>query len=313
MKLYNRGFHQIYQQNKMTLGLFFPLESYQSDIPTMGNQESLAAFSESLGFDALWFRDVPLRDPTFGDVGQIYDPFTYLSWIAARTSEITLVTGSIVLPFRHPIHVAKSISSIDALSNGRLVVGVASRDRPIEFDAFKVKRGDRGKLYRENYKAIEQLLYHSFPHMENENIRMTGSADLLPKPENRIAMLTTGNSRQSLDWIAKNSAGWISYPRSMSYQMSILEQWRSKVEKHSPGTFKPFTQSLYIDLGSNPYEESRPIHLGFKIGRFALIELLNKLRDIGVNHVAINLKYGSRQAKEVIQELGEEVLPYFKL
>ena len=65
------GFKRMFVENKLTLGIFFPLESYNTDVPTMQDQERLAKLTESLGYAALWFRDVPLRDPSFGDVGQI--------------------------------------------------------------------------------------------------------------------------------------------------------------------------------------------------------------------------------------------------
>lgn len=308
---YNQGFNRMFKQGEMTLGLFFPLESYSADFPLMRKQEELAKLAESLDFAALWFRDVPLRDPSFGDVGQIYDPWVYLSWIACQTSKIALATGSIVLPLRHPIHVAKAASSIDKLSNGRLVLGVASGDRPVEFSAFNVARDTRGERFREHFNALNKLLYDDFPEIENQYGTLFGNADVLPKAEKRIALLTTGNSQQDLTWIAKNSDGWLSYPRRLSFQKDLIHQWNSKIEQSAPDVFKPFSQSLYIDLSANPDERARPIHLGFRCGRHALVSFLNELKSIGVNHVAINLKYGTRPAQEVIQELGEYVLPHF--
>jgi len=75
--------------------------------------------------------------------------------------------------------------------------------------------------------------------------------------------------------------------------------------------FKPFTQSLYVDLTEDPNHPPIPIHLGFRVGRNILIEFLESLKNIGVNHVIINLKYGHRPVEEVIEELGEEVVPHF--
>lgn len=78
----------ITSQNKLSLGLVFPLEAYSGDIPKMENQEELAVLAEALGFRSLWFRDVPFRDPYFGDVGQIYDPFIYMAHIMNHTNHI---------------------------------------------------------------------------------------------------------------------------------------------------------------------------------------------------------------------------------
>ncbi|KAJ0346071.1 hypothetical protein COL154_013905, partial [Colletotrichum chrysophilum] len=91
----------------------FPIEAFERDQPTMHNQVALAQFAEKAGFASLGFRDVPLRDPNFGDVGQVFDPWAYLGYMAAQTTEIALLTASIILPLRHPIHIAKAAASID--------------------------------------------------------------------------------------------------------------------------------------------------------------------------------------------------------
>jgi luciferase-type oxidoreductase len=100
------GFRRMFAPGRLSLGVFFPIESFERDEPTMRDQPRLARRAEELGFAALWTRDVPLRDPNFGDVGQVYDPWVWLGLIAAHTSTIALATGSIILPLRHPLHTA---------------------------------------------------------------------------------------------------------------------------------------------------------------------------------------------------------------
>ncbi|WP_281078807.1 hypothetical protein [Variovorax paradoxus] len=119
-------------------------------------------------------------------------------------------------------------------------------------------------------------------------------------------MLVTGNSRQSVAWIAQHADGWLHYPQNVDPQARTIRQWRSLHQG-----FKPFAQSLYIDLAEDPDAPPTPIFLGFKSGHRFLVEYLGALRDIGVNHVGFNLKYGSRPAAEVVQELGEFVVPHF--
>ena len=90
-------------------------------------------------------RDIPLYDPRFGDAGQLFDPFTYLAYLAARTQRISLATGSAIFSLRHPIDLAKSAATIDQLSGGRLVMGIASGDRPIEFPAYGLQHDQRAE------------------------------------------------------------------------------------------------------------------------------------------------------------------------
>src|SRR4029450_10201986 len=199
------GFQRMFAPGRLTLGLFFPIEAFQRDEPTMRDQERMAARAEDLGYAALWFRDVPLRDPNFGDIGQVFDPWVYLGWIAAHTRSIALATGSIILPVRHPLHTAKAAASLDHLSRGRLVMGVASGDRPSEFPAFGVDLENRGALFVENISVIREVLSTSFPTIHSVYGTMEGTVDLLPKPTGRLPILVTGSSRQSLEWIAENS------------------------------------------------------------------------------------------------------------
>ena len=85
--------------------------------------------------------------------------------------------------------------------------------------------------------------------------------------------------------------------------------WRAVVEAVAPGVFKPFAQSFYVDLSDDPDQPPQPIHLGIRGGRQALFRLLDELRSAGVHHVILNLKYGARDAAEVLDEIGQEVFP----
>jgi luciferase-type oxidoreductase len=305
----SQGFRRMFVPDVMTLGLFFPIEAYEQDTPTMRNQERLAARAEDQGFAALWTRDVPLRDPSFGDVGQVYDPWVWLGWIAAHTTSIALATGSIILPLRHPLHTAKAAASVDRLSGGRLVMGVASGDRPVEFPAFGVDWERRDVLFRENLALLRKVRAESFPSFQSVYGTMFGTADLVPKPYGNLPILITGSSRQTLDWIASHADGWITYPRGVEQQATLVAQWRAKVEAVAPGVFKPFAQSLYLDLAKDPNAPPETIHLGFRSGRNFALRFFTALRIAGVNHVAINLKYSKREAVDVMDEIAAEILP----
>jgi luciferase-type oxidoreductase len=295
----------MFAPGRLTLGVFFPIEAFERDQPTMQRQERLARRAEELGFAALWFRDVPLRDPNFGDVGQVYDPWVYLGWIAARTHVIALATGSIILPLRHPLHTAKAAAeSVDQPSGGPFLLGVASGDRPVEFPAFGVQFEKRDALFRENLRVIREVLQEDFPEVRSHYGAMSGTADLIPKPRARLPIFITGNSRQDLEWIAENSDGWIMYPRPLAMQMEIVAQWQAAVDAVAPGVFKPFAQSLYVDLTRNPDEPSTPMHLAFRGGRKVLLRFLDALRAAGVHHVIFNLKYGKRRDRSARRDRG---------
>jgi hypothetical protein len=121
-------------------------------------------------------------------------------------------------------------------------------------------------------------------------------ADGIPKPVRRIPLLVTGSSRQSPEWIARFSDGWITSPRPALQQARLAREWHETVQRHAPGRFKPSAQSLYVDLSEDPNESPTPIHSGFRAGRDALESYALGPRDARVNHVAFNLEYGRRSA-----------------
>lgn len=183
----HRGYNQMFKENELTLGLLFPLESYKSDIPQMDivEQMKLAKKAENLKFASLFVRDVPLRDPWFGDVGQIYDPFVFLGYLAAHTENIALGTSSILLTLRHPLHVAKAAASVDKLSKERLVLGIATGDKPIEFPAFKVDPLEKAERFQESVMTMRQVWREQYPHIDSQRVQMF-EGDLLPKPTFKI-------------------------------------------------------------------------------------------------------------------------------
>ena len=307
----NRGWQRVFQRDKLTLGIMFPIEAFERDQPTMHKQVSLAKFAEKAGFTSLGFRDVPLRDPNFGDVGQVFDPWVYLGYMAAQTTEIALLTASIILPLRHPIHIAKAAASIDQLSNGRLLLGIATGDRVVEFPAFNVDFESRGAMFREEVELLKIYWSEFFPQVSN-GFGYLQDADVIPKPlASHVPLLVTGHSQQDLGWIARNADGWMSYPRSIEAQAQVVQRWRDTVEAELPGQYKPFTQSYFIDLADNPNEAPTPIHLGHRLGRNALLVHLRASKRIGVDHLIFNVKYGKRPADEVLEELAGFVLPEF--
>ncbi len=304
----HQGFAQTFKDNSLTLGLGFPLESYEGSFPKMdlGEQMLLAKKSESLGFASLFVRDSPLYDPKFGDVGALYDPWVFLTYVAAHTNRIALGTSSIVTTLRHPLHVAKSAASLDAISKQRLLVGVATGDRPIEFPVFKVDDHEKAALFRESIVVMKKVWKESFPQIQTERVEML-QGDVVPKPIlSDIPILGTGYSGQTIDWLAKHTDGWFFYSQGVNEQRELVKKWRE-----AAGVFKPFAQALAIDLSENSNEAPKPIKGGFRSGYKFLIDYLHAYQDAGVNHIMFGLKNSKRPAAEVIQELGEYVVPHF--
>ena len=307
----NRAYNNVFRPNRLSLGLVVPIETYASGpVPTMKSHIERVQLAEELRFSAVWLRDVPFNVPTFGDAGQTYDPFVYLGLLAGQTERITLGVASIILPLRHPAHVAKAAATADVLSGGRLLLGVASGDRPEEYPALNLPFGDRGAAFRESFEYIRQMGEFS-PTFENAFGRPQGGMDMLPKPASgQLPLLITGSSQQDPEWIARNGDGWMTYPRNTAVQARIIHDWRSRVEAvDSPD--KPVMQPLYVDLTEDPDTQPQPIHLGFRLGLNPLRAYLKSLEQIGINHVALNLRFNQADTETTLQRLADDILPDF--
>ena len=307
----NRAYNTVFVPNQLSIGLVLPLASYpNSPVPSLERHLDRARLADQLGFAALWLRDVPFNVPTFGDTGQIFDPFVYLGLLAAVTKNIALGTGSIILPLRHPAHVAKAAASADVLSNGRLLPGIASGDRPEEYPALNMTFPDRGARFRDGLDYIRSMA-ESFPVAQLAAGTLSSSMDMLPKPTaKQLPLLITGGSQQSPEWVARNGDGWITYPRDTASQARIVAAYRDNI-KASDLPDKPVSQSLYVDLLDDFDAKPRAIHLGFSSGMAFLRDYLTQLQAIGINHVAINLRFNQADIEKTMHRLAEELLPDF--
>lgn len=307
----NKAFNTAFRPGELSVGLVAPIERYDtSAVPDMQRHLERARLADELGFAALWLRDVPFNVPSFGDAGQMFDPFVYLGMLAGMTERIALGVASLILPLRHPAHIAKAAASVDVLSQGRLLLGVASGDRPEEYPAMGLPFEDRGERFRECFDYIRHLA-ESFPRFENGYGAPNGGLDMLPKPTaGKIPLLVTGGSKQHPDWTARHADGWITYPRDIPAQSATINDWRARLSAAGEPD-KPVMQSLYIDLLPQMDAPPTPIHLGFRSGINVVRDYVTALREIGVNHVALNLRFNRADTEETLHRLAEHLLPDF--
>ncbi len=307
----NRAYNTVFQPCALTLGLVVPLEAHSANpTPDLARHVERARLADDLGLASLWLRDVPFNVPSFGDAGQIFDPFVYLGYLSGVTQEIALGVASIILPLRHPAHVAKAAASADQLSGGRLLLGVASGDRPEEYPAMGMTFPDRGARFRESLAYI-RMAADAYPTHSGAHGTLDGSIDLLPKPSaGRLPVLITGGSQQSPEWVAEHGDGWMTYPRDTATQGRVVEEYRAR-SAAAGVAWKPVMQSLYIDLVAEADAEPRPIHLGFRSGVTFLKSYLGALQKAGINHVALNLRFNEVDVEDTMKRLADALLPDF--
>lgn len=128
-------------------------------LPTMGPVASTDAIEASVdlaadaGWSTVWTTDhvlVPMG-PEADQYGHIFEAITTLAYVAARATSLRIGTSAIVVGMRQATLLAKELATLDVLSRGRLIVGVAIGDQPQEFANL-----GRGAMYRRRAAYLEE-------------------------------------------------------------------------------------------------------------------------------------------------------------
>ncbi|MBN3755547.1 TIGR03571 family LLM class oxidoreductase [Paraburkholderia sp. Tr-20389] len=301
---------RVFSAGRLSIGLTLPLLRAGTIVADFREQVALATLADTLGFRALWVRDVPLNSADYPDPVGHLDPWVLLGALASHTTRIALASGAIVLTLRHPLHIAKSAGSVQALSNGRFILGLGSGDRPPEYAAFGRDAEARRELYRAHWETVAAALGEAprvIPDLRPED---APEFMLLPRPPLPVPMLAVGSGGQSVDWIARHSIGWMTYHREPETQRSRHSMWRAAVERLPVPAFRAFGVAMRLDLSDDPHEPATPLSLGYRAGRHALLALLADMRETGTHHVTLNLA-SERPVRDAMAELAADVLPAF--
>lgn len=146
----------------MDIGVFIFLTDYCIAV------DELARELEARGFESMFqpehthipsSRETPF--PGGGDLpreySNTYDPFVSLSIAAACTTKLKVGTGICLIPQREPIQTAKSVASLDRLSNGRFVFGIGGGWNVEEMNNHGAQYKTRFRILRERVEAMQQI------------------------------------------------------------------------------------------------------------------------------------------------------------
>jgi probable F420-dependent oxidoreductase len=138
-----------------------------------------------------------------------FDALTTLAWIAGRTQRVDLGTTVIVLPYRHPILLARQVANLDVLSGGRVILGVGIGNAADEFAALGVPHNRRGAWSDEMLEAMRALwsgsgeVTYEGRHIKFERISAIHAAQ---RPHPRLWV--GGNSDAALRRAVRHDAWW---------------------------------------------------------------------------------------------------------
>ena len=166
--------------------------------------------AEALGFESLWAWDHVILgvEPAF----PILDAVGILTAIAARTRTIKLGTGVMVLPLRNPTVTAKALGTLDVISQGRLILGVAAGWYAREFDAVGVPFKQRGRMFERNLDILTRLWTEDRVTLRVDEFNLR-EAVMRPRPtqQPRPPILIGGYVDAVLKRVATHADGWLTY------------------------------------------------------------------------------------------------------
>jgi Luciferase-like monooxygenase len=219
-------------------------------VPTWGPFSDLGVLSdylsviEELGFDSAWFAD-HVAIPTYATdrfSPPMLEPLAVAAWALAKHDRLQVGTDVLVAPYRHPILVAATAGSIQALSGGRLMLGMGIGYLRGEMSALGIEPARRGPVTDEVLEALRALWSGRGPHrFEGATVAFE---DILPiaVPATPVPILVGGNNARARLRAAYLGDGW----HPLHPTPDVYAQGREEIQRlrSEHGVARPFVFSL---------------------------------------------------------------------
>ncbi len=277
----------------MKVGIGFFVTGYTADAVTLGKAV------EEAGFDSFWVPDhtvlpvspaTPYPGGNNGVIPELYgemaDPFVLLSFIGAVTSRIKLATGICLIPERHPLTLAKTVSTLDNFSNGRVLLGIGTGWLPEETELYGVDFAKRWPYTKEAVIAMKRLWEQGTASYEGKYVNFPEvRCDPMPKsrPYPPVIIGAPGTER-TFKRVVEWGDGWLPVmesPEQIAIARKELDRLCAEAGR-DPKSIEitvfvmdvtPETQRAYEDAGADrivvgiynhpgtplPFEQWRPV------------------------------------------------------
>lgn len=277
----------------------------------------LAGRAEEMGLDSIWVTDhviLPREIPLIYR-SDMLDPLAVLPWLAGVTERIALGTSVIVLPYRSPLPVAKLLASVDVLSGGRLIVGVAVGWVEGEFAALGVPFGERGRRTDEAIELFRSVWTQEYPEVKTANYALTGlRASPMPLQKPRPPILVGGASGAAMRRAAWLGDGWhasgMPPANFRAGALAVANHWKDARRDGDPQL--SLRIPILIDGVHRPAVDAALLGTRHVL-RGPLASIVRELRQYqsaGCGHAALEVSYSTYPAiLETIDIIAEEIRP----
>jgi probable F420-dependent oxidoreductase len=273
--------------------------------------------AEEAGLDSVWVTDHVIVPQ---DVDVIYrehmlDPLAVLPWLAAVTERMTLGTSVVILPYRSPVPVAKLLASVDVLSGGRLMVGVAIGWMEGEFDALGVPFKERVSRSEEAITLMKTLWTEERPDLDTARHHLHGlQVSPMPLRKPRPPILVGGMSDAAMRRVARMGDGWHATgatPEAFRQgKQTVTRFWKEEGRDGVPHF--SLRIALFVD-GVHEWAVDEKFLRGRHPIKGTVKQITGQLLEyqrLGVDHVALEVSYSTYPGiLETIDIIAEEVRP----
>jgi probable F420-dependent oxidoreductase len=204
---------------RFTVGLPVDHVDHVDEFVTGPAIAEMAAAAEAVGFDAVYVTDHPAADVQWLEGGghHALEPLVGLAFAAASTTTIKLQTHVYVAAYRNPFLAAKGVATLDALSGGRVLLGVAAGYLRPEFGALGVDFDERNDLLDECIEVMrkvwtEDSVAYEGRHFKARAVTMRPRPVSTPTPPIWIG----GNSGRAMRRAVERGDGWVPFPNPIA-------------------------------------------------------------------------------------------------
>ncbi len=257
-------------------------------------QVRIARVCEEVGFESFWTGEhvaMPIHDnpvPTAPET-PFLDSIVALTNVAAHTRRLRLGTGILVLPHHNPVLVAKTLASLDVVSNGRLIAGFAAGYVEAEFAALGVDFGKRGAITDEYLQAIRVLWTDELPRFAGR-FAAFGDVRFEPKPTQRPhpPIVVGGHAAPALRRAAREADGWYGFGLTVDAAAPLIRE----------------LERLRAELGRG----DRPFEISLTTFEPLDARLIERAAAIGIDRLIIYPLAPAAELEATVRTLGETLV-----
>jgi len=267
---------------------------------------AIAVAADRLGFHHLTCSEhvgIP-QDVVTTRGARYYDPLATFGYLAAFTTRIRLATHVLVLPYHHPLEVAKRYGTLDVISGGRLILGVGVGSLEPEFALLGADFAGRGARYEDALRALRAVLGKREPEYHGTHFDIAGFVVDPPARQQHMPIWLGGRTPRSLRRALTLADGWDPFYLTVDELAVLLAkarewpEWRARRERAEPFTLV-FSPDEVFDVTRED-------------DRLRMAALFRRYAALGTD--VLSLRFRSTSCAHLIEQLEileEKIAPEF--